>query len=900
MRIPFFWAGALLLVAHAGLVDRSLATEAYVTAIEGQPYGVARIEFPVAAPVVGKVLPPIQVSDAEGRILYPIFDDLRVNVGPRSGRAVADRGRTPLLNLIRRLSDAENKEVPEQTVARGVSFLFMGSLPLQVRVGDSQGQIGTYEIIPKQDPKEHAEVLGKWWVSYTDSVKRQIDAADYPAWVEYYMVAMLSGRTGLRLPDWYRDTPQGDDELLNALKLIAGAEQTGEAVFRLAAAPYGTDQETASQPLPSPPNWAPVSLTDDLAGVTVELSAIEPIATRVPPECFYIRYGSFENFLWFRDLSDEYGGDIGRMVTLRGVENDAFLRVENQLHMKMNQLSRLLGPSVIEDQAMIGSDLFLVDGASMGVLFKSKNAFLLQTSLASDRSKLATQDDAVKLQDIKINDQVVSFLHSPDNRVRSFMARDGDYVFVANSRTLMERFLEVGQTGQSLATAPSFQLARKLMPTDRQDTIFAYFSPEMLQGLVSPPYLIELRRRLFAKSGIAMVHMARLAAAQHRETDDSIEGLTAAGFLPSGFSQRPDGSGLVAVGDQLIDTLRGTRGTFLPIADVEIHAVTPDESAWYRKIANEYSRRFPDVDPIMVGVKREKLEGKGGLEKVSVHAQVAPWGPEKYGKFSQQLGPPTNIAMKFAPDDIAAVQAHVASAMLGEPTHLFAAIKDSLPPDPEDFDGFIQIYRSLRQLKGYMGAWPQPGAIDRLPLGLGIGQSVGPGMSRLIGGLYRYTDGEFSVLSFQPDLIQASLPFLAAVEANDAAQIRGHVGNLKGSQIEGWVNSQLYDRARDSSVAGADFLSMLSRQLNVEPEAVSASAQQILGARLQCTLGGQYKLSPDSGRWTSTAWGGETAPPSAPPQYTSPAMNWFRGGSFSFTQYTNRLVADAEIEIKRK
>lgn len=902
MRIPFYVVGALMLVAHSFLAHRSLAVEAYVTAASGHPYGVARIEFPVANPVVGQPLPPLQVSDAGGRILYPISADARVKVGrPRGVRLGGNRGRGRgrLLDrvggLIQQLTDGDEDDMPEQTVTRRVYFLFTGSDPLQVQVGDSQGQIGSYQVVPSQDATEQAEVLAQWWASYTGEVKQQIDAADYPAWVEYYLVAMLSGRTGLPLPAWYRDTSEGDDALLNSLKLIGGAEETGEAVFRLAAAPYSGDPETATLPLPPPPNWSPVPISEDLSAVTVE-----PMATRVPPECFYIRYGSFENFLWFRDLSDEYGGDIGRMITLRGVENDAFLRVETQLNTKMNQLSRMLGPSVIEDQALIGRDLFMIDGASMGVLMKSKNAFVLETSLSADRTNLANQDPSATLKDVKIAGQTVSFLSTPDNRVRSFLAKDGDYVFICNSRALMQRFLEVGRSGQSLAATESFRLSRKLMPVDRQDTVFAYFSPEMLQGLVSPQYLIEMRRRLFAKSGVAMVHMARLAAAQQQDAAVGIDELTAAGYLPSGFGERADGSGLVAVGDRLIDTMRGARGTFLPIADVEIDLVTQAESDWYNNIANEYSTRFPAIDPIMVGVQREQLEGDAGLERVTVHAQVAPWDPEKYGKLAKQLGPPTDVEMKFAPDDIIAVQAHVSSALLGPPTHLFAAIKDTVPPDPDDFEGILNIYRSLRGMPGYLGAWPQPGALDRLPLGLGIGQPVGPGMSRLIGGIYRYTDGQFSILSFQPELIQSSLPFMGAEAAEDSAQIRGRVGNLKGSQIEGWVNAQLYERASESSVAGAKYLSLLSRQLDVAPENVPAAAQQILGSRLQCTLGGQYQLSPETGRWMSTAWGGEYAPPTAPPQYVAPAMTWFRGGQFSFTQYANRLVADAEIVMQRK
>ena len=900
MHFQWYLAAVATLVTQLSLAGPVTAVDALVTAAAGQPYGVATIEFPVEAPVIGKVFPPVRASDEAGRVLFPISDDLRVNVDRVSERPVPQPGRGRLLNrvggLIRELTDKD--QVLEQTVARRVSFLFIGSQPLSIRIADANGEIGTYQIIPSNDAVEHAEVLGQWWSRYTDAARRQIEAADYPAWVETYLVAMLSGRIGLPLPDWYTDTEAKDDELLNTLKLIAGARGADEAAFRRAAAGFDS-QSPVSLPLPAPPVWAPMFAQPSLADVPVE-----PMASRVPAECFYIRYGSFENFLWFRDLSAEHGGDISEMITLRGIENDAAARVEKQLNLQTTNLSRMLGPTVIDDQAIIGRDLFLADGATIGILFKAKNAFLLRTSLNGDRSSLASDDDTVTLKDIKIDGRVVSLLSSGDNQVRSFLAEDGEYILVANSRTLVERFLEVAKTGESLATTPAFQLSRQLMPLERGDTIFAYFSPAMLRGLVSPEYLIELRRRLHAKSDVALVHLARLAAAQQaaeqQDADDGIDPLSAAGFLPRGFGQRPDGSGVVAVGDQVIDTLRGARGTFIPIADVKIDAVTAEESAWYSEIAKQYSLRFPTIDPIMVGIQREAVDQKTGIERITIHAEIAPWEAGKYGKIAQQLGPPTRVAMQFAPDDIVAVQAHVASPQLGPPTHLFAAIKDTVPPKPEDFDGIINIYRSLRQVPGYLGAWPQPGAIDRLPLGLGLGQPIGPGMSRLIGGVYRYTDGQFSILSFQPDVMQASLPFLAAIDADDAAQVRVRIGNLYGSRIEGWVNGQLYERARESSIAGANFLSLLSRQLKVEPEFVLSSAQQILGTQLQCTLGGEYQFSPASERWISTAWQGETASQIAPPDYVAPAMNWFRGANASLTQHADRLVADAVIDIARQ
>ncbi len=875
-----------------------------------QPYGVATIEIPLAEPIVGTTPRPITVGSDSGRVFYPVAEEVEVDIVPPSQRPVPQPGNGRLLgrlgNLIRELTDSDAPKT--QIVARRVSFLFTGDTPFRIRLADADQTIGEYQLAPRQDRPAYGQILSRWWTAYAEHAENQISDGDYPPWVEHYLVAMLSGRTGNGLPEWYVDQQDGTDPLLATLKYLAGAEGVMEDVFRLTAAglndslnpnPSATPV-TAGSPLPEGPRWAPP------AELPVDDSAdIEPIASRIPPECFYIRFGKFENYLWFLDLSQEYGGDIGRMITLRGVEGNSTKRFENQLSLQINQLTRMLGPTVIEDQAVIGRDLFTEDGATMGVLMKSSNAFLLRSSLVNDRSTRANNDPQVTLKDITIDGHRVSFLSSPDNAVRSFLVEDDGYFLITNSRTLVQRFLEVGGDGRSLAATPAFQLSRSLVPTSREDTIFAYFSPQMLQGLVSPQYMIELRRRLTADSDITLVHLARLAAAAEgiQAVGDQplgVERLIEEGFLPVSFGNRPDGSGVVAVGDEVVDTLRGARGTFLPIADVKLRGVTQQEFDWYGGIAEEYSERFPQMDPIIVALRREAIAGQKDLENISIHAEIAPLVPEKYGTWAKQLGPPTRVSMRFAPDDIVALQAHVASETLGPPTHLFAGIKDSFPPEPEDFQGILGTYRSLRQLPGYLGAWPQPGALDRLPLGLGRGRPVGPGMSRLIGGLYRYTGGGFSVLSFQPEVLNATLPFLEATEVDDAATVRGQIGSLLGSKLEGWVNDQLYQRAARSSVAGAEFLDSLRQQLHVPPNEALSTAAKILGSALQCSLGGEYVFDTDERRWVSTAWDGGEPLPVPPENYVAPLLLWFRGGEFTASQYADRLVADAVITVARQ
>lgn len=903
-------------------------------------WGVGMIEIPVGGELINQTVPPLAVESVGGEtILFPVAEEVRVAVRPPSEQPVPRPGDGRLLgrlrNLIREIGDPPDA-TPQQTIARRVTFLFPQHQPMTVRVSDASGVIGEYSIDPQIDPTGHRDQLSRWWRGFTGGAGDQVRRGDYPPRVEAYLVAMLAGRLDLPLPDWYLPDSNpatsvvpgsnpitgDDDPIWGTLALIGGAETVSDQMFRRVASGVGIDNQVPTEPLPAPPIWAP----DPALPIAPEVE-IEPLAGFVPPECFYLRYGSFENFLWFKELTERNGGDVARMLLIRGIADNASERLERQLNLQTNDLSKTLGPSVIEDQAIIGTDLFLADGGSVGTLIKAKQPFLLRTSLNGDRRRRAANDDEVTLveKESGFGSATVSFLSSGDGRIRSFMTESDGVFLVTNSRHLMKRFLAVRQSGPSLADTPLFAAARTSVPLSRGDTVFAYFSTQMMRGLLSPKSMIELRRRLITESETALVPLARLASRQENpELRLDIDSLIANGYLPTTFGNRPDGSGLIDLGDPaiesdwlVVDTLRGRPGTYLPIADVEIDQVTRTESEWYAEIASAYSSRFSTLDPIAIGIARstpqsvaETVSPRGNgpaVERLSIRAEISPFRPEKYGKYAKYLGPPTTMAIRFAPDDLVAGQAHVASAQLGPPTHLFAAIKDTVPPDPDEFKGILKAFRSVRGIPGYVGAWPQPGLLDRLPLGIGRGTPVGPGISRLIGGIYRYSDGSFSLLGFDPYLIEQSVATIEAIEVPEPAQVRLLVGDLLGSQLEPWLIQQAYEATAPKSLAGANFLSLLMRQFALSYDQTIASAEQILGGRIQCPLGGEYRFDQSSGRWYSTAWVGDPAwagvppegpPPVAPAGYRPPPLEWFAGGRASLIQEPDRLAINAVVDLR--
>ena len=342
------------------------------------------------------------------------------------------------------------------------------------------------------------------------------------------------------------------------------------------------------------------------------------------------------------------------------------------------------------------------------------------------------------------------------------------------------------------------------------------------------------------------------------------------------------------------------RGTFVPVADVELKRVTEQEQADYAAVARMYSESWRQMDPLVVAVKRYALDQEGG-ERVTIDGAIAPLDGSKYGWILSILGPPTREMITPAPGDVVSLQAAVRGGLLLPqipPHHLFLGVQD-LPPAGEVAPrGFLQTIQMLRGTPGYLGAWPKPGFLDLLPLGLGGSPPDEFGFSQLPLGLWKREGAGFSVLSFDSQLLADVTPALRVADATEPAQVRVHVGNLAESKLAGWINRTYYQRAAQASEGNVRFLHLLHRQLRVPMEDCLEVTEDLLDAELRCALGGKYELADVQGadEWRSTAVAGQ----SPPEDYVAPLLTWFRGLDASLIKRPTDVQAHLEIDMHRK
>ncbi len=746
------------------------------------------------------------------------------------------------------------------------------------------------------DQRNFDRNLKLWWREFLTASANQERKGDYPPLIEVYLKSMLARRLALPLPV---PSQRSSNSFLGAVQLLFDMESLrSEAI---ASGMMGlADTGTANRGLPSGIFWEPTSLdTRSLRDVQVE-----PIASAVPEECFYLRFGTWDNQIWMQRLMDEFNGDLGTMVSLRGYQSQVQSKFLDQMVIESGELDRLFGGNLIADIAVIGNDMFVEDGSAVGVLFHARSSRALESNLNGKRRKFVQQheDAGCVISDVDVDGVKVQFLRTPDNRYRSFYVVQEPNHLITTSLSLVRRFIEASAGKRSLAENAEFRFARQQMPLSREDTVFVFVPSQFLQNLLGPQYQIELARRNRSIADMQMVELAGLAASHEGLDASNQKNLISHGFLPEKFGQRPDGSQLTRSKGQWVDSIRGRRGFYVPIPDVEMTGVTEQERSMFAQHRTWLAENLRSLDPMFIGLKR--YEHEKNVERIVLDARIAPFGQEKYGWLFSMLGPPLEQYVQGSSDDIITIQASLRGGGFSQGIaehHVFGAIQNEAVANadlkPNSLFRWLEIIQSI---PGYIGSWPRAGFLDWIPI---LGSQMdenGFTHSRLLG-LWRLQWDEYSAISFDRERLLELRQEVTTIPAERPSHVRLTVGNLAESRLRKWIDVQSYRRCWEASLANMKLVNMLSQQFGLPPHVALDRAQELLDVTLVCSLGGEYQLRetcPGREIWTSNAWP-EFANPQLPKDYVSPLMKWFRGLELEVVKTNSQFMVHGYFDMER-
>ena len=874
-RSPFFMVAFFSLFFLALTPAKIFALQA--EAVLGEPFGVCRIELPIS-PAEEKMI-------GQGQSFYGFEIFYQASVYETNKRALYPAWR---------LNDKRSADSRE----RMLLFLFNGQDELDVLL--SRTGVEPFKekikVKPVKDETRRKELIKKWWDAYLLKLNLIHDLDFYDPSVELGIASMIGRRLGLPLDDLAAIIEDYDSEFDRVFGLLLGTESIRLAMQTRTMLETKSKSEPADQNLPAavlPPDMPVPSFDDGKVKV-------EPLAMRVPQECFYLRFGSFSTFLEARDFLDRWGMIFRSALSSRSVDYDMAKRIERQLALKETALSRYFGGSVIKDVAVIGTDTFLREGAAIGVLFQAKQNSLLKKQLDSLRSDILKENPSVLESSVTINGREISFLSSPGNEVRSFYVQDGDFHLVTTSRWIAQAFLATAEASdQSLGSLKEFRYARSQINSSEKG-IFVYLSDPFFRNLVGPAYRVEMTRRAQSVAELQMLALTRLAALQEG-SEPSIPSMIEKGFLPKGFGIRPDGSRpTLEENGAATDSKRGALGSFLPIPDMTIDKITSSEAEAYEDFADAYSGIWTNMDPVFGLLNNEKKFFSG--ERLELRLSISPYAKSRYRNLDSFLGKPASDRMTSISGDLVSMEAQLSKELVGE------LIGDDEDDDDDDMNtaktvkkpSSLRIFGGLRDMDipwsirhGAMGAMSVgPDSWEKIAarfLRFYAGITIPPGFNEKYlyipeiktkpdakgyaklknpfwddekdnpeNELWTRRFGSYYILGTGRALLETVSPNIRIEKADYPSQASLNLGDLSKSRLGNFLRAEAYVRDRRISAGNALLLHAYQQQL--QPRDLDEALKAVQGQSLICPLGGIFVTAgqdqPD--RRKSTAWNEET------------------------------------------
>ncbi len=904
VRCATFWSllGGVLVAFLAPYGATALAGDIRVDAVAGEPFGVGEISFPIDSDDGRRWQSrAIHLSEANDRVVYPILEPA---------------------GIFSRVASAMEGNLPSAPPRASISFLFVGDAPLELSVPGLN--VRAIRVTPRpHQTARHARMCRNWWKHVWGTMGDRINDNNRPRPVENYVAGMGLCRLNINRHPARRDTSTGTIE-----EMVIGTARMRSNMSRMVAFGWA-DQGEANCPLLPAFQWTTVQVPP------MEHVGIEEIAYRVPDDCVYLRFAKFTNMLWSLGLLESHGEELQRLITTRGFRVDAGKKIQSQLAIQELPFANLIGDRLVDDVALIGRDIFLTDGAAIGIVLRVKSSFFTSgiKRLRQQTVKRLEPSGATE-QLLTIAGREVSLISTPDNRLRSFHVVDGDWQLLTNSRAIAESFLKTADEQQpSLADIPAFQKLRSEMPADRKDTLFAYVSTRFLQAFTSPAYLVELQRRIRARAELSLLEVAHLAAEQEdralrgagREVpamgDDLVESLRLRGMLPPGFAVRADGSRPQWQNGAAVDSLRGGKGTFLPVPDVEVTMATEAENRVYQQFVSRHLGNWSALDPVVLRLRKRSLPEKPGRDELEIDLRVTPLQPHNAAILMGLTGQHRLERVRLAEDTLISVQGIVNSRWVPTKvdTHMQWVVSDGPRVEPVDRARIADILMLAKRVPMRLLVDPADSAFDRTWWQPAVPTEEGDyffGPFGLIG--RRMTD--HAAIAFEQSQLLDTPPNLDWERVESPAQMWVHVGDLTGSSIEDVVRNLAAIRSTKASIRNVQIFHQWTGLLGLSTGEGLDLVRTLVGMEPVCPLGGDYLhvatgLPPDAagrpadapnhpdraasvdGEWASSRWSTDSMAPEDLNDYYPALLDWFHGVDASLDLGDEGMHLKATVEV---
>jgi hypothetical protein len=346
-------------------------------------------------------------------------------------------------------------------------------------------------------------------------------------------------------------------------------------------------------------------------GKEPKFRAIEAL---VPHDNYSLSFANIAKMLELFDQLDEWGSSLLTMYEPQSADYSVRARLHEQLCLPDSLLTRVLGPTVVHEVALTGSDPFMREGSDVSLIFDvaAKDIFSAAVQEHFDAAKTRYQD--AKYEKKVIEGVEVETLRNQSRTVSCSRAWLENRMVYSNSDTALKKIIQTMRgTVPSLSEAPDFKYMRAAVyPLDPQNEDgFLYLSDDFIRSLVGPALRIKEKRRLEAATSLKLLtNSVMLYGYEHRmQQKPTMQQLVNDKLLNLGDLYDPEGGKITWDENlnQALSTSYGAISSMTPLIELPIDKVTEEEKTQYTQFVaryEQYWRRY--FDPIGIRIKVDK------------------------------------------------------------------------------------------------------------------------------------------------------------------------------------------------------------------------------------------------------------------------------------------------------
>jgi len=344
---------------------------------------------------------------------------------------------------------------------------------------------------------------------------------------------------------------------------------------------------------------------------------VHEMSRLVPDDQYFAHFNSVHALRDMLELSEKWGGNLLRLFTVRAQDERLRAKLEDQLCLRLDALTKLFADDVIDEIGVTGADHFVQEGADVTVLLKVKQREAFDLAAQAWLEAARKRHPGIVERAFNYRGHQVAVYYTKDRTVSVFVVKHQDYVVYSNSHRSIRRLVDTTSgLAPALHDALDYRYTTAIFPPSLADEAGYIFASEaFIKRMVGPTAKISEKRRRECFNNLVMLNNASLFyRLEYDRSPQSLSELIEKRFVDPTKIICPHG-GAYAI-DEENDTCTCSAHNRLryltPNVELSLLKVSAAEAAEYERYKQRYAAFWQKAfDPIAVRIttgRRVKLE----------------------------------------------------------------------------------------------------------------------------------------------------------------------------------------------------------------------------------------------------------------------------------------------------